>query len=152
MYERKGPLIVLEYPGGKGGGMTAKRYIEQVLDGFLLDFYNEVHKRNRSVTFQQDNARCQTAKSTRRWFEQHSIQLFPHPPSSPDINSIEPCWMDLKCILWARRHPPSSLSELKAAIIDAWEQIRMEHINNYILSVPHHAQAIIDAKGGPTRY
>lgn len=26
MEGRKGPLIVLEYPGGKGGGMNTKRY------------------------------------------------------------------------------------------------------------------------------
>ena len=39
IYGRKGPLIVLEYPGGKGGGITAKKYIEQILEGYLLDFY-----------------------------------------------------------------------------------------------------------------
>ena len=56
MYGRKGPLIVLEYPGGQGGGMTAARYQEQILDGVLLDFYKQVSQENRSVTFQQDNA------------------------------------------------------------------------------------------------
>jgi hypothetical protein len=33
----KGPLVVLEYPGGKGGGMTAARYCEQVLEVYLKD-------------------------------------------------------------------------------------------------------------------
>ena len=33
MEGRKGPLVVLEYPGGKGGGMNSKRYCEQVLEG-----------------------------------------------------------------------------------------------------------------------
>ena len=35
---RKGPLLVLEYPGGKGGGMNTKRYCEQVLNGVLKEF------------------------------------------------------------------------------------------------------------------
>jgi hypothetical protein len=37
----KGPLVVLEYPGGKGGGMDSNRYREQVLEGVLLEFYEE---------------------------------------------------------------------------------------------------------------
>ena len=36
---QKGLLVVLEYPGGYSGGMTAKRYQDQVLDGLLHDFY-----------------------------------------------------------------------------------------------------------------
>lgn len=39
MKGRKGPLVALEYPGGQGGGMTAARYQEQVLEGVLLDFW-----------------------------------------------------------------------------------------------------------------
>jgi len=35
----KGPLVVLEYPGGKGGGMNAKQYQEQVLEAKLHDYY-----------------------------------------------------------------------------------------------------------------
>ena len=30
-YDYKGPLVVLDYPGGPGGGMNSERYIEQVL-------------------------------------------------------------------------------------------------------------------------
>jgi hypothetical protein len=42
----KGPLVVLKYPGGKGGGMNKKRYCEQVLlvDGATLGFYKEMAK------------------------------------------------------------------------------------------------------------
>jgi hypothetical protein len=29
--------VVLEYPGGKGGGMDSNRYSEQVLEGVLLE-------------------------------------------------------------------------------------------------------------------
>jgi transposase len=37
----KGPLVVLEYPGGRGGGMTAGRYREQVLERCLIDVYDK---------------------------------------------------------------------------------------------------------------
>ena len=36
---KKGPLVVLEYPGGRGGGMNSERYQTQVLDAHLFDFY-----------------------------------------------------------------------------------------------------------------
>jgi hypothetical protein len=39
---RKGPLVILEYPGGRGGGMTAARYQEQVLDKVLHNFYQNI--------------------------------------------------------------------------------------------------------------
>ena len=42
MEGRKGPLVVLEYPGGKGGGMNSKRYCEQVLEKALGDFYDKM--------------------------------------------------------------------------------------------------------------
>ena len=38
----RGPIRILDFPGGKGGGMNADRYAEQVLNGPLLDFYKEV--------------------------------------------------------------------------------------------------------------
>ena len=34
MKGQKGLLVVLEYPGGKGGGMNTARYREQVLEVF----------------------------------------------------------------------------------------------------------------------
>ena len=42
MKGQKGPLVVLEYPGGRGGGMTAKRYQDQVLKPVLEPFYRQM--------------------------------------------------------------------------------------------------------------
>ena len=53
MEGRKGPLVVLEYPGGKGGGMNSKRYCEQVLEGALGDFYAEMKQVHGRIQFQQ---------------------------------------------------------------------------------------------------
>jgi len=39
---QKGPLVVLEYPGGYGRSMTAKQYREQVLEGVLHEFYQDM--------------------------------------------------------------------------------------------------------------
>ena len=50
---RKGPLVVLEYLGGHGGGMTAKQYQEQVLSGPLHIFYQEMSEERGIVVFQE---------------------------------------------------------------------------------------------------
>ena len=42
MKGRKGPLIVLEYLGGRGGGMNSTQYKDQVLEGVLASFYAKV--------------------------------------------------------------------------------------------------------------
>jgi hypothetical protein len=99
MKGRKGPLVVLEYPGGKGGGMNTRRYCEQVLEGVLLDFYVEMSQACGFVWFQQDNASCHTSKSMKKWLTDHGIPLLYHPPNSPDLSPIEPVWHELKKII-----------------------------------------------------
>jgi len=92
----KGPLVVLEYPGGRGGGMDAERYQEQVLDGIFFDCSMQMSEERGQILFQQDGAASHTAKSTQEWLKWNSINTFPHPPSSPDLNPIELLWNKIK--------------------------------------------------------
>jgi len=45
----KGPMVVLEYPGGRGRGMTADRYQDQVLDKVLFDYYVQMSEERGQV-------------------------------------------------------------------------------------------------------
>ena len=101
MADRKGPLRVLEYPGGMGGGMTSERYQDQVLHSTLYDFYWEETEKQGFVAFQQNGARCHTSKSTQQWFQDNHIKNFPHSASSPNLNLIKPIWHTLKQIIRA---------------------------------------------------
>ncbi|KAE9394207.1 hypothetical protein BT96DRAFT_998760 [Gymnopus androsaceus JB14] len=71
MKGKKGPLVVLEYLGGKEGGMNAKRYQEQALEGALRQFYTAMESERGNVQYQQDNAPSHTAKTTK-----HQEKLF----------------------------------------------------------------------------
>jgi transposase len=152
MNGQKGPLVVLEYPGGKGGGMNSSRYQEQVLDGVLRGFYDEMKKTKGSVTFQQDGAPSHTSKLTQRWFSQNEIPLLFHPPSSPDLNPIEPVWHELKTMLRALPHPPNTVNELRDAIRTAWDEMPIEDINKHIKKMPERVEAVSKARGGHTRF
>ena len=129
----RGPLVVLEYLGGKGGGMNSMRYQDQVLNPVLKPFYMKMNHERQTVYFQQDGAASHRSKSTMQWFTKNQISLIDHPPSSPDLNPIEPVWLDLKNIFRHLTHPPSTITELKTVVLDAWEQLSLEQIDGHIL-------------------
>jgi arsenate reductase-like glutaredoxin family protein len=152
MEGRKGPLLMLEYPGGKGGGMNTKRYCEQVLDGVLMDFYGKAKLEHGRVQFQQDNVSCHTSKCTKKWFNDHGILLFYHPLNSPNLSPIEPVWHELKKIVHCHPHPPTTVEELKVAVHTAWEELDVADIDKYVLHMPDRVTAIFQARGGHTYF
>lgn len=149
---RKGPLVVLEYPGGRGGGMTARHYQDQVLEKHLHDFYMEQAEESGQVLFQQDGAPCHRAKSTSQWLELNDIEKMPHPAASPDLNPIEPLWHTLKTHIRNREHIPSSLDELKAAAHEAWAKVTEDDINRHIDTMEERVRAVLRAKGSHTPF
>lgn len=150
MKDNKGPMVVLEYPGGKGGGMNAERYREQVLDKVLYDYYVEKTEEKGWVLFQQDGA--PSHKGSRSWFTRNSVELFPHPPSSPDLSPIEPLWNTFKKNIRSRPHQPTSLNELKLAAREAWDALTSADINRHIDAMPQRVEAVLAANGGHTQY
>ena len=148
----KGPLVVLEYPGGKGGGMNTDRYISQVLEAHLGPFYHRMEKERPGIVFQQDGAPSHTAKVTKKWLADHGIDLFPHPPNSPDLNPIEPLWHDLKTIIRGAPHLPTTVPKLIKAVQDAWEKLPIADIDKHIKTMPDRVQAVLAAKGGHTHF
>ncbi|CAA7271760.1 unnamed protein product [Cyclocybe aegerita] len=148
----KGPLVVLEYPGGKGGGMNSTCYREQVLEPVLLPFYYLLNQERGNMTFQQDGAPSHGSKVTKRWFAQHGIPLFPHPPSSPDLNPIKPIWHLLKSTVRHLPHPPTTVDGLRVAVLRAWEGISVVVINHQIGKMDRHVKAVLAARGGHTGF
>lgn len=149
---QKGPLVVLEYPGGKGNGMNSARYQEQVLEGALLCFYNEMKALKGTVYVQQDNTPSHTSKTTKKWFTAHGIPLLYHLPSSPDVNPIERVWHELKQRLRSLPHPPNTVADLKAAVLRAWDELLIEDVDKHIRGMPDRVEAVLRARGGHTRF
>ena len=46
--------------------------------------------------FQQDGTLSHISKLAKQQLADHGISMFPHPPSLPDLNHIEPVWHQLK--------------------------------------------------------
>ena len=86
------------------------------------------------------------------WFSTAGILLLYHPPSSPDLNPIEPVWHELKKVLHALPHPPTSVDELCHAVRDAWDSLPISDIDKHIDTMQERVQDILAAKGGHTQF
>src|ERR1043165_4385 len=73
------------------------------------------------------------------------------PGNSPDLNPIENLWSRLKRLVSPKR--PANRECLIAAIIECWfHVITNEHLHALVESMPRRCQAVIDARGYPTKY
>ena len=150
MKGRKGHLVALEYPGGQGGGMTAKQYQDQVLEPVLKPFYEQMTTERGQVLFQQDRASGHRAKMTVAYLDSHVIKLFPHPTKSPDMSPIEPLWNTLKKFIHKCPHIPTNLDKLIQAAWEAWDEITEANIDAHVKHMGDRVKDVLKVKGGHT--
>ncbi len=100
--------------------------------------------------FQQDLAPAHTAKGSKSWFNDHGVTVLDWPANSPDLNPIENLWDIIKRKMRDTR--PNNADDLKAAIKATWASITHEQCHRLITSMPRRIDAVIHAKGGPTKY
>ena len=73
--------------------------------------------------FQQDNAAIYSASITKNYLLEQKIRLFDLPVCSPDLSPIENLWGLIVAKVYEGGRQYSAISELKNAILDAWEKI-----------------------------
>ncbi len=105
--------------------------------------------RNADFIFQQDLAPAHTAKGTKSWFNDYGVTVLDWPANSPDLIPIENLWGIVKRKIRDTR--PNNADDLKAAIKATWASITPEQCHRLIASMPRRIDAVIHAKGGPTK-
>ncbi len=98
--------------------------------------------------FQQDLAH--TAKCTKIWFNDHGVTVLDWPANSPDLNPIENLWGIVKRKMRDTR--PNNADDLKATVKETWASIPPQQCHKLITSMPRQIEAVIKAKGAPTKY
>ena len=129
------------------GTLTAQRYCDEILQPHVVPIMQ-----NNGRIFQQDNARPHTARITTAYLQNNNIPVLPWPPTSPDLNPIEHLWDELDRRVRERQPAPQSLQQLVVALQAEWAHIPQQVIRNLTSSMGRRCQAVIDTRGGHTRY
>ncbi|GFX96752.1 transposable element Tc3 transposase [Trichonephila clavipes] len=74
------------------------------------------------------------------------------PANSPDLNSIEHVWDMLGRQIAALSHPPSSITELKRALQEAWNCLSPQLIHHLIASTVNCCAACLAVRDDHTPY
>ena len=142
-------------------GTGTMQFIDTTMDkmGYLNIFKHNlqpaVEKLNlhRDYYFQQDNDPKHTSHVVREWLLYNVRKQLKTPPESPDLNPIEHLWWKVKHRLNNNdRKKARSKKELKIAIQEIWNSIPSTVTKHLVESMPRRLQAVLDAKGGHTKY
>uniref|UniRef100_A0A8R1E3I0 DDE_3 domain-containing protein n=1 Tax=Caenorhabditis japonica TaxID=281687 RepID=A0A8R1E3I0_CAEJA len=128
---------------------TMDRYVyEDILENTMRPLARA--NLGRSWVFQQDNDPKHTSGHVANWFRSRRVDLLEWPSQSPDLNPNEHMWEKLERRLKGVR--ASNANQKFAQLEAAWKSIPMTVVQTLLDSMPRRCQAVIDAKGYPTKY
>ena len=132
------------------GMMNATKYVD-VLKNRLVPQMREWYPDNGGFLL-QDKAPCHTANIVAKFIEDNNIQLLPWAGNSPDLNPIENLWGIIKRKL--KEETITSKQELIGRILHFWNHDAsvQQTLISLANSMPNRVEAVIKAKGGPTKY
>ncbi len=128
--------------------VTAPVY-KDILEHFIFPTADQLFK-DADFIFKQDLAPAHTAKSTKSWLNDHGVVVLDWPANSPDLNPIENLWGIVNRKMRNKR--PTNADELKATVKESWASIPPQQCHKLITSMPRRIEALIKAKGAPTKY
>ena len=133
------------------GSMTSEAYCTEVIQGRVVQQMMQWYPNNSGI-FQQDNAPSHTSRRTRQCLTQHNITLLDWPAQSPDLNPIENLWAIVKVHM--RKKQFQNKNEIIGTFLQVWNRDPdiQKMCKTLVESIPRRIQAVIDAKGGYTKY
>ena len=129
------------------GTLNAKKYRQEILGRHVVPFMQA-----NGGTFQQDNARPHVSRDNMDYLRRHNVEMLLWPVLSLDLSPIEHLWGQLDRRVHRRRQQSQTLNELRAALTEEWQRIPKMTINRLVASMRRRCVAVINSRGGFTRY
>ena len=129
--------------------MDASLY-RDILEGEMMWSANYYFPESAFI-FQQDNDPKHKSKIATQWLQQNRVKVLDWPSNSPDLNPIEHIWHILNERL-AKAPQSKNLTELWELTEKEWESISAAECSNLISSMPRRVAAVLQARGGNTKY
>ena len=105
----------------------------------------------REFTLQEDGDKVHKSKVVETWKRKNKINVLDWPPSSCDLAPIENLWGFFKKRLSLEANP-SNIQQFKDLAQKIWSETPVSICQKLIESVPRRIQAVLENKGGPTKY
>jgi transposase len=96
-----------------------------------------------------DNAMPDRSRAVTAYLQSEAVTSVPWPAMSLDLNPIEHIWDMLG---HAREPPVQNIRQLEAALHREWQQLSQQDIRRLTGGMRRRVEAIIQARGGYTRY
>jgi transposase len=112
-YRAFGPLVEFD------GWVDAESYLDVILKDQVLPEM----KIDRSLVFQQDNAKPHKGPKVMEWLKKQKFNYINWPPQSPDLSPIEMIWNVMKLKLKSLKPRPRSKGDISNAFHKIWEEM-----------------------------
>lgn len=143
----EGPGLACKIDGRMDGDLYVQ-ILEEDLQG-SLNYYGKVAG---DIIFQQDNDPKHTCQKAKTWFQDNDFNVLSWPAQSPDLNPIEHLWDHVKRKLGGYEVAPKGVLELWERVEEEWDKIDARVCQDLIESMPRRVAAVLEAKGGYTKY
>jgi len=141
-FGHKWPLLRLPLPTSNSDGKTQKqaegltgaRYVQFMLKGSFKDYTEQLRNYvDGEVMVVEDGVPSHSSKVAAAARREVNITTLLHPPSSPDLNAIEPLWMILKDKIAVMRPVAGTVHSMLFGYMrhtqHAWDDITIEQVN-----------------------
>ena len=127
------------------------QYIRDVLQPVVVSHFDNNPLATRPV-YMDDNARPHRSRAVTAYLQSEAVTSVPWPAMSPDLNPIEHIWDMLGRRIHAREPPVQNICQLEAALHREWQQLSQQDILRLTGGTRRRVEAVIQARGGYTRY